>query len=280
MPKTNYILKIDCSDEVGLVYKITNILFIKQVNIIKNDEYVDNANNYFYMRTEFSGEINRESLIEDLTKILPEKANIFLNSNQNKQIVILATKEHHCLSDLLIRNHFSELGATILAVISNHDKLKDLTEKFNIPFHFVDHENKTREEHENEVCSLIDFYHPEYLVLAKYMRILTAEFATKYANKIINIHHSFLPAFIGANPYKQAFERGVKIIGATAHFVNEALDEGPIILQNVTHVTHAETPLTLSKIGKEIERMVLANALKLVFEDRTFVKGNKTIIFE
>lgn len=280
MKPKNYILKIDCSDEVGLVYKITNILFIKQVNIIKNDEFVDNENGYFFMRTEFSGSINEDSLIEDLEKILPEFANVSLTSKNNKKIVILASKEHHCLSDLLIRNHFKELGAEVLGVISNHNKFNELCSKFNIPFHFVSHENCSREDHEQEVIKLINSYKPEYIVLAKYMRILTPEFSTLFANKIINIHHSFLPAFIGANPYKQAFERGVKIIGATAHFVNEALDEGPIIAQNITPVTHAENAISLSKIGKEIERMVLAKALKLVFEDRTFVKNNKTIIFE
>lgn len=280
MKTKNYILKIDCSDEVGLVYRITNILFIKQVNIIKNDEFVDNENGYFFMRTEFSGSINEDSLVEDLQKILPEFANVSLTSKNNKKIVILASKEHHCLSDLLIRNHFKELGADVLGVISNHNKFNELCLKFNIPFHFVSHENYSRENHEQEIIKLINSYSPEYIVLAKYMRILTPDFSTLFANKIINIHHSFLPAFIGANPYKQAFERGVKIIGATAHFVNEALDEGPIIAQNITPVTHAENAISLSKIGKEIERMVLAKALKLVFEDRTFVKNNKTIIFE
>jgi formyltetrahydrofolate deformylase len=275
-----YILKIDCVDEVGLVYKITNLLFIMGVNIIINDEYVDENNCWFYMRTEFEGEINEKSLLDKLNDILPVKAEISLSTRRNKRIVILATKEHHCLSDLLIRNHFNELEAEILAVISNHDVLKILTEKFDIPFHYISHIGMDRDQHEEALEMIIDKYNPEYIVLAKYMRILTPSFSKKYFYKVINIHHSFLPAFIGANPYRQAYDRGVKIIGATAHFVNEALDEGPIIAQDVTHVSHAETPTTLSQKGKEVEKMVLAKALKMLFEDRIFVKNNKTVIFD
>lgn len=274
-----YILKINCSDEVGLVYKITNLLFIKRVNIITNDEYVDESAVWFYMRTEFEGEINEAALLEDLKKILPDDAEISLSTRRNKKIVVLVTKEHHCLSDLLIRNHFNELEAEIMAVISNYEVLRDLTEKFNIPFHYIGHEGMDREQHEILIGEIIDTYSPEYIVLAKYMRILTPQFSKKYHHKIINIHHSFLPAFIGANPYRQAYDRGVKIIGATAHFVNEALDEGPIIAQDVMHVSHAETPVTLSQKGKEVEKMVLAKALKMLFEDRIFVKNNKTVIF-
>jgi len=275
-----YILKIDCEDQVGLVYKITNILFIKQVNIIKNDEFVDNDLKYFYMRTEFSGQVNEQSLIDDLKKALPAASNVSLTTEKQKNIVVFATKEHHCLSDLLIRNYFGELNANILAIISNHNSLYELVQKFNIPFHFITHENKSREAHEEEIIQKLNEYTFDYVVLAKYMRILTPNITKILSNKTINIHHSFLPAFIGANPYRQAFERGVKIIGATAHFVNENLDEGPIIAQDITSVSHVENPQNMARKGKEIERRVLAQALKLVFEDRIFIKNNKTIIFE
>ena len=165
-------------------------------------------------------------------------------------------------------------------MISNHELLKDLVEKFNVPFYFIGHEKKSREEHEQELLTVIEKYNPDFLVLAKYMRILSSEFADKFANRIINIHHSFLPAFVGANPYVQAYERGVKIIGATAHFVNNNLDEGPIIAQNVIPVTHSQSAKEMAQAGRDVEKIVLANALQLVFNERVFVYRNKTIIFD
>jgi formyltetrahydrofolate deformylase len=157
---------------------------------------------------------------------------------RKKDIVVMATKESHSLGDILIKNYSGELNANILAVIANHDTLRELVEKFNIPFHFITAENKSRSEHEKEVLKTLSNYKLDYIVLAKYMRILSSDFVKEYEGKIVNIHHSFLPAFIGANPYKQAFNRGVKIIGATAHFVNDNLDEGPIIHQDVIRVNH------------------------------------------
>jgi formyltetrahydrofolate deformylase len=174
---------------------------------------------------------------------------------------------------------FNDLNANILAVISNHLVLKELSEKMNVPFHYVSHENISREEHEKKLLTILDQYNPEYIVLAKYMRILTPEFTEKFYNRIINIHHSFLPAFIGANPYKQAYERGVKVIGATAHFVNENLDEGPIIYQDVIHVNHKMDAKVMAKAGRDVEKVVLSTAMELVFDDRVMVNGNKTIIF-
>jgi formyltetrahydrofolate deformylase len=151
--------------------------------------------------------------------------------------------------------------------------------KFGIPFHYITHENRTREQHEEAVMRALEIYQPEFLVLAKYMRVLTPGFVERFPNRIINIHHSFLPAFIGANPYRQAFERGVKIIGATAHIVNNDLDEGPIIYQGVVRVDHRSSAKDMSVSGREVERDVLAHALKLVFEDRVFIHKNKTIVF-
>jgi formyltetrahydrofolate deformylase len=151
--------------------------------------------------------------------------------------------------------------------------------KFGIPFHYISHEHRTRPEHEDAIHKALAIYQPEFLVLAKYMRVLTPEFVAHYPNKIINIHHSFLPAFIGANPYRQAFDRGVKIIGATAHFVNNNLDEGPIIHQDTIPVTHRLSSDEMARAGKDGEKIVLARALKLVFQDRIFIHKNKTIIF-
>jgi formyltetrahydrofolate deformylase len=277
---SNHILLIDCKDRKGLVYSITKVLIKHEANIIRNGEYVDHGKSHFFMRTEFAGAFDSGKLFEDLKHELPEDANIHLTGRRKKNIIILATKEHHCLGDLLIRNSFNELNASILAVVSNHQHLRDLTERLGIPYHYISHENLSREEHEQKILSITTQYNPEYLVLAKYMRILSASFISLFPNRIINIHHSFLPAFVGANPYKQAFDRGVKIIGATAHFVNENLDEGPIIAQGTLPVDHSFSDEDMSTAGKDVEKNVLSHALKLVFDEKVIVNGNRTVIFD
>ncbi|MFT4033198.1 MAG: formyltetrahydrofolate deformylase [Siphonobacter sp.] len=277
---STYILRIDCPDEKGIVHKVTGVLYHHELNVIRNDEFVDRTTGYFFMRTEFSGDCHEEKILNALRGILPDSVTISLTTIQAKKVVLLATKEHHCLSDLLIRNAYRDLNLTILAVVANHNTLRPLVEKFDIPFHYVSHEDMNREEHEAAVLAMVERYQPDYLVLAKYMRILSGDFQSRFPNQIINIHHSFLPAFVGANPYKQAFERGVKIIGATAHFVNEHLDEGPIITQDVIPVSHTKTWQELAAAGRDVEKIALAKALKLVFEDRVFVKNNKTVVFE
>ncbi|MFN4146580.1 MAG: formyltetrahydrofolate deformylase, partial [Runella sp.] len=166
----------------------------------------------------------------------------------------------------------------IQAVISNYNTLQPLVSKFGIPFHYISHEHRSRDEHEEAILRTLEIYQPEFLVLAKYMRILTPDFVKHFPCRVVNIHHSFLPAFIGANPYRQAYERGVKIIGATAHFVNDSLDEGPIIAQDVKEVDHRLTPTDMATLGKDTEKLVLTKALKLVFNDRVFIHGNRTII--
>jgi formyltetrahydrofolate deformylase len=181
---------------------------------------------------------------------------------------------------LLIRNSFNELDVTIKCVISNYQNLEDLVQKFDIPFHFISHDDRKRDEHENDVLSTLERYRPELIVLAKYMRILSPKFVSRFANRIINIHHSFLPAFAGANPYVQAYDRGVKIIGATAHFVNDSLDEGPIIAQSVIPVAHTHSSREMAQAGKDVEKIVLARSLNLVLSDRVFVYRNRTIIFD
>ncbi len=274
-----HILLIDCPDQTGLIHQITGVLSRHTLNILKNDEFVDAETRYFFMRTEFEGSIDTNLLRNELLTILPNNVNICLNPRKRKDIVLLVTKEHHCLGDLLLRYAYDELHANILAVISNHNTLQPLVAKFGIPFHYISHEHCSREQHEATISKALAIYNPEYLVLAKYMRILSPEFTRQYPNRIINIHHSFLPAFIGANPYRQAFERGVKIIGATAHFVNADLDEGPIIDQNVIPVNHRYTADDMAKAGKDVEKIVLAKALKNVFQDRVFIYGNKTVIF-
>jgi formyltetrahydrofolate deformylase len=272
-----YILLIDTKDEKGLIYKISKVLFENNVNIINEQEFVDNENAKFFYRSEISGEIDINIIKNSLQNILP-LANIKITKKETKNIVILATKEAHALGDILIKQYSKDLDVNIQCVIANRDNLKDLVEKFNIPFYYINADNLDRIEHENKMIEIIEKYNPDYIVLAKFMRILTPNFVGKYPNKIINIHHSFLPAFIGANPYKQAYNRGVKIIGATAHFVNNDLDDGPIIEQDITRVNHEMSWEEMRNKGRDIEKNVLSQALKLALEDRIFVYGNKTII--
>lgn len=273
--KNKWVLLIETTDRQGLIFEITKILANNNLNIEKNNEFVDVPNNRFFMRSLINGELNEEKIKLQLQKILPN-AIITLKKQAKKDIVILATKEPHALGDMLIKHQFGNLNANIKAVISNHEILKDLVKKFDIEFFYVN--DKSRQEHEKEVSKIIDKFSPQYVVLAKYMLILSDDFVQKYPNKIINIHHSFLPAFIGASPYKQAFLRGVKIIGATSHFVTKDLDDGAIIFQDVVSVDHTFSPTDMALKGKDVETSVLANALKLVFDDRVFVYNNKTVI--
>jgi formyltetrahydrofolate deformylase len=275
-----HLLLIQCPDERGLIVKITGVLYAHGLNILRNDEFVEREANVFFMRTELAGEADTDVLLAELRAALPTAATIRLADSRRKNLVLLVTKEHHCLSELLVRHAFGELHANILAVISNHEVLGELTRRFDLPFHYLPHEGRSREAHEAEVLALLASYAPDYVVLAKYMRILSPEFVAPYANRLINIHHSFLPAFVGASPYAQAHARGVKIIGATAHFVNEQLDQGPIIAQSTIPVDHSQGAREMAQAGRDVEKIVLARALKLVLDEQVFVHRNKTIIFD
>lgn len=278
---SQYRVLIDANDEKGLVHKISSVFYQNDLNILSNNEFVDKEQNKFFMRSVVDGDIVLDKLYQSLCDILPQSANVEVIAPKNKNIVIMATKEMHALGDILIRHEAGELEANILCVISNYSDLESLVSRFNIPFICISHEGLNREDHENKILDcLAGFEEIDYIVLAKYMRILTPKFVEVYENRIINIHHSFLPAFIGANPYKQAYERGVKIIGATSHFVNNNLDEGPIIAQEVIHVDHAYGWRDMQRSGKDVEKVVLSRALKLALEDRIFVYENKTVIFQ
>jgi len=270
---------IDCEDAKGLVYKISKVFYDRDLNIENNKEFVDKENNKFFMRSVVIGDFEIEELEQELKKVIPQEANLKVIEPKRKKIVILATKESHALGDILIRHEAGELDAQIEAVIANHDTLEHLVRRFDIPFFQVSAEGMSREEHEDLIMQFIDEQEFDYIVLAKYMRILTPRFVAAYPKRIINIHHSFLPAFIGANPYKQAYERGVKIIGATAHYVTDDLDEGPIIAQDVIPVNHRLGWKEMQKAGRDVEKNVLSRALDYVFNDRIFVHKNKTIVF-
>jgi formyltetrahydrofolate deformylase len=274
------IILIQCEDRVGLVAAISGLMAKKNINIVSMREYVDTEANHFFARLVCEQNAHSEILLEDLRSVLPRNALIKINPEPEKKIIVLITKEYHCLSDILVRNHFKTLGAQVQCVIGNHAVLQDICERFGVPFFLVSHQNKSREKFESELHQVIKKYSLDYLVLAKFMRILSSQFVELFPMQIINIHHSFLPAFAGANPYKQAYKRGVKIIGATAHFVTNDLDEGPIIEQQIIPVDHTYTTNDMIKAGKEIEKAVLAKALKMLFEDRVFVYNNKTIVFE
>ncbi len=274
------ILLIQCRDQVGLVAAISTVLANQAINIVSMREHADTIENRFFVRVSVEGKVDFLFLEQQLRIALPEEAKIKVNPLPEKKIILLVTKEYHCLSDILVRNHFRTLGATVQCVIGNHNTLAEICSRFDVPFHFVSHENSEKEKFESSLLNVIEKYEVDYLVLAKFMRILSAGFVERFAMRIINIHHSFLPAFVGASPYKQAFERGVKLIGATAHFVTNQLDEGPIIAQQIIPVTHSYTLADMVRSGKEIETAVLNKALHLIFEDRVLVYKNKTIVFE
>ncbi len=275
------LILIECDDQVGLVALIAKIVAKHQLNITAMREFVDQTAARFFARIECKGDLPHPDMLkEELYDLLPSASRVLINPSTLKRIVVMVTKEHHCLADILVRDFFNTLGAKVDAVIGNYDDLRIFTEKFNVPYYFIDHYNQSKEDYEEEIAKVIDLYQPDYIILAKYMRILSPEMVERFQGKLINIHHSFLPAFVGANPYRQAFERGVKLIGATAHFVTDDLDEGPIIVQQTIPVNHTFNVIDKVKSGKEIEKAVLSKALQLLVEDRVFVSGNKTIVFE
>ena len=273
-------LLIQSDDKTGLVHHITGILYRYDCNVLVNHEFADPDTGRFFMRTEFVGDIEPDRVLTESRALLPAGAELKLVHASRPRIIVLASKEHHCLADLLIRHEHDELGADILAVVSNHAELSRLVEKFDLPYHHVPVTDSNRAAHEQALLKIIEPLNPDHLVLAKYMRVLSPEFVERFPGQMINIHHSFLPAFIGARPYHQAFERGVKIIGATAHFVSNELDAGPIIVQEVLPVDHTHSARDLARAGRDVERSALSKALRLVFEDRVFLNGNRTVIFE
>jgi formyltetrahydrofolate deformylase len=277
---TTRLLLIECPDEVGLVHRITGVLFRAGFSVVSNHEYVDPARRHYFRRTAFVGVRPAAANVEELRAELPARANVRIAGTEPRRVVLFATKEPHCLGDLLLRHAEGDIPAHIEAVISNYPALGRLVERFDVPFHHVSHEGRDRGEHEADIRAVLAGYDPEFLVLAKYMRVLSPGFVAAYPARIVNIHHSFLPAFVGARPYHQAFDRGVKIIGATAHIVTDDLDTGPIIAQDVRPVTHAHTAADMARAGRDVEKIVLARALTLLLEERVFLSGDRAVVFE
>lgn len=277
------VVLVDCPDEVGLIHRITGVLQALRLNIESNQEFVDAGAGHFFFRAEVSPAgpaVAAETVEMRLAAALPAGATVRVTRIDRKPIVVCATREPHCLGELLLLDAVGDLPGRIVAVVSNHDVLRGLVERFGVPFHHVPHEGVSREVHEAALGRAINGHAPHAIVLARYMRVLSERFVNRYPQRIINIHHSFLPAFAGASPYRQAFARGVKIIGATAHFVTAELDDGPIIAQDVIHVDHAFTPERMAQAGRDVEKLVLARAVRLVLEDRVFLHGRRTVVFE
>jgi formyltetrahydrofolate deformylase len=275
------IATLQCTDQPGIVHAMTSAVLNCGGNIIENQQYTDHTTNTFVMRTRFETSQGmaaaQTSLNGELGKFSPS---LRIRETANKpRALILVTKESHCLRDLIYLLELGELPIEIPLAVSNREDLKQLVESHGIPFMYLPIDSSNKIAQEKVLIAKVKELGIDFVVLARYMQILSADFCHAMPGKIINIHHSFLPGFKGAKPYHQAHERGVKIIGATAHFVTADLDEGPIIEQDVAHVTHSSTPDELIALGRDIERRVLAKAVKLYAEDRIFIVGQRTIIF-
>jgi formyltetrahydrofolate deformylase len=275
------IATLQCADQPGIVHAMTSAVLACGGNIIENQQFTDEPTNTFVMRTRFETtqgiDVARKSLNEGLGKFSPT---LHIRPTQSKpRALVLVTKESHCLRDLLYLLELGELPIEIPVVVSNHEDLRSLVESHGFTFIHLPVTTETKGAQEKEILALIEKHSIDFVVLARYMQVLSNEFCAALPGRIINIHHSFLPGFKGAKPYHQAHAHGVKIIGATAHFVTANLDEGPIIEQDVAHVSHTSTPDDLIALGRDIERRVLAKAVKLYAQDRIFIVGERTVVF-
>lgn len=275
------IATLQCADQPGIVHAMTSAVLAAEGNIIENQQFTDHTTNTFVMRTRFES----SQSLEKATAVLQAGLSQFSPSLhirptvEKPKALVLVTKESHCLRDLLYLLELNEMPVEIPLVISNREDLQSLVESHGIPFLYLPIDSSNKAAQEKVMLAKVAELKIDFVVLARYMQILSSEFCAALPGKIINIHHSFLPGFKGAKPYHQAHERGVKIIGATAHFVTADLDEGPIIEQDVTHVSHAATPEQLISIGRDIERRVLSRAVQLFAEDRIFIVGHRTVVF-
>ena len=278
-----YLLRINCKDQVGIVSKISTLLANKNCNIIESKQFTDQDTNSFFIRQSFLL-LNDKMLpkLKNNLEMLAKKlsADFFLSEiGRPMNTVLLVSKFDHCLNDILFKVRNNSLNLKIKAVISNHKTAEEIANFSNIPFHFLPIEKSSKLDQEKKLKEIINNNDVQLIVLARYMQVLSEEFTNNFTGKIINIHHSFLPSFKGARPYYQAFERGVKVIGATAHYVTKDLDEGPIIEQDTQEVNHEMMPNDLVLMGRDIEARVLYRAIKAHSERRVFLNDNRTIVF-
>lgn len=278
-------LLVKCPDKPGIVSVLSTFLFHHQANIIESNQFsTDPENGTFFIRIEYHCNNLQEKAVQMETefKSIAKEYQMqfhFYYQNARTRSAIFVSKEPHCLLELLWEWQNGDLETDIVVVISNHETARQMVESLGIPFYYIPANKDIRKQVEEEQIRLMEEYQVDLLILARYMQILTPDFVSHFENRIINIHHSFLPAFIGAGPYERAFARGVKLIGATSHYVTNNLDEGPIIEQDVERVDHRDHAEQLKKIGRQIERRVLVRAVKWHLENRIIVQGNKTIVF-
>ena len=277
-------LVIDCPDQVGLVAAVSQFLAEQAATIVEASHHTDQQTGRFFMRHEIKADSIAISMDSVKQAFTPIAENFQMNwkiadSNIKQKVVMLASHESHCLMDILHRWHSGELQCDIPCIIANHPQMKQFADWHNIPFHWVDFKNQTKEQAFAEIERLIESYQADLTVLARFMQIVPDHLCQKLAGKAINIHHSFLPSFAGAKPYQQAYNRGVKLIGATCHYVTSDLDEGPIIEQELMRISHSDTADDMVRKGKNCEKTALANGLRYHLEDRVIIHQNKTVVF-
>lgn len=283
--KNTATLLVSCPDRKGIVAAVADFLYKHNANILHADEHQDGEKNLFFLRTEWDLTDFALSKKEFEKQFAPLAQKFQMDwkvvySDSKPKIAIFVSQEEHCLADLLFRYKSSELYCDILLVVSNHPNAKPLADFYGVPFYKIEVNKENKPEAEQRLLVLLKENNVDLIVLARYMQILSGQFVSGFGKPIINIHHSFLPAFVGAKPYHQAYERGVKIIGATAHFVTANLDQGPIIEQDTFRVSHRDSVEDLIQKGKDIEKIVLSRAVKYHIENRVLKYGNKTVVFD
>ena len=283
--KNTAILLISCPDQKGIVATLSDFVFRHNGNILHADEHADEGSNLFLMRVEFDPtdfDINLADFSRHFSPIAEKFAMQWrlARSNVRQKMAILVSKYDHCLVDLLYRHKSGELACDIPLVISNHPDNGPIADFYRIPFFVVAVSKDNKSEAEEKILGLLKQHNPDFIVLARYMQILSNDFVNEYPHRIINIHHSFLPAFVGAKPYHQAFTRGVKLIGATSHYVTDVLDDGPIIEQDLVRISHRDSLDDLLQKGRDLEKVVLSRAVRWHIENRVLLYGNKTVVFD
>jgi formyltetrahydrofolate deformylase len=279
---TVYVITLQCIDRPGIVLATSSAIVSVGGNILENDQFTDPVTSQFCMRTRFETDSEDLDALRQLlgVALAPFKPELTLRrEDTRRRALVMVSQYDHCLAELLYRRDSGDLPLDIVAVVSNHPNCADLARRHAVPYYEISVTPETKTTAENEVRELIELFGVDFVILARYMQVLSESLCADLAGRAINIHHSFLPGFKGARPYHQAYERGVKLIGATAHFVTADLDEGPIIEQDVVRVTHARRPEDLVTLGRDVERNVLARAARLLAEDRVALVGQRTVVF-
>ena len=281
--RPDYILTLSCPDRTGIVYRVTGLLYELGCNILDAQQFGDEETQRFFLRVHF--DVPTLAEIDTLQEGFTSLADAFgmewqiHDARRRARLLVLVSKQGHCLNDLLFRAHSRQLPVDIAGIVSNHDDFAALADSYGVPFHHLPVTAATKATQEQQIVELVDKHNIDLVVLARYMQILSPELCDALAGRAINIHHSFLPSFKGAKPYHQAHQRGVKIIGATAHYVTRDLDEGPIIEQDIARVDHAMTPKELVRVGSDTESQVLARAVRRHVEHRILLNGHRTVVF-